>query len=181
MFKPIELDDGIAFPFYHRNPSVIIYYFTTCETLLEHRDKGTLPTLEPDLVRLVSNCPSSHLHTAMHNNDVALDRDTLTLKHLDTNGITWEVDADDPLSVVDGSTKEPVFSASFRELANNDIRVASAAKEAIYLLAGIYYRIRNRNQLDTMFDRDLLQQLLDILEKAGVENVQPFEYPYEAY
>lgn len=129
----------------------------------------------------VCDVDCSIFQAAQHNLSVTTFSDLVDLKQPVTQGITWRHNPDDPLSVLDGDRDVEVLRAVDGPYAENNAAVAAIAKDALAVLIGFYYCIHKQGAVSPEHDhhRGLLDYTLQILRKAGVKNVQDFEYNTE--
>lgn len=163
-YYPVRIDhDGmVAIALYDCNPEDLVNDFGG------QASSGLLP---------VQCLTCEELNIATYNQSVINFTDCINVIQPDTQGIIWRVGGDSQ-SVVDDETGIEVLRAIDGPFAENNAAVAAVAKDALAALIGIYYRIHLAGDVskDREQDRLVLNYILQILRKAGVQNVEDFEY-----
>lgn len=175
--KSIVVKGRDVWPFFVRSeehPDPVVYLF---EGTLESITKN-FPRIRPVAVLPIAALDFDQVNIARYNMDVMNDTDLINLRPLDSTGHIWEVDNDDPLSIIDPVTGIEILRASDDQYAGNNAKVAAVAKDALSILQGIYYRLHSFHCIDMNeeVNRKLLDYLTKTLRKAGIQNVMDFDY-----
>lgn len=175
--KSININGKDVWPFFVSSeefPEPKIYLFDgTEESVLKN-----FPRIKPIKVMPIAALEFDQVNVARYNMDVMTDTDMINLRPLDSTGHIWEVNEDDPVSVIDPFTGVEILRASDDQYAENNAKLAATAKDAMSILQGIYYRLHAFHYI-TIQDpnsRKILDYLLKTLRKAGIKNVMDFEY-----
>ena len=175
--KTIAVDDKEYYPvrISHNGYVVIALYDCNPDDLINDFAGQVRSTILP-----VQCLTCEELNVATYNMTVINFTDCISLVQPDTQGIIWKL-GDDPQSVVDNETDIEVLRAIDGPFAENNAAVAAVAKDALAALIGVYYCIHMQGNVnpEREHDRLLLNYTLQILRKAGVKNVENFEYPTE--
>ncbi len=173
--KKILVGDNEYYPVQVYNSNVVNVYLYDCDAddLVDDFDNQ-----QPVSAVNVNDLTCEELNIAVYNFNFINFRDMINIMQLDTNGIIWQVSPMDDSLVVDWKTNEDVLRAVDGPYATNNATVAATAKDSLAALIGVYYRIHSQGNVSIKRkgDRLILDYILQILRKAGVKNVQDFEY-----
>lgn len=178
--KSININGEEVWPFFvtsEEYPEPKIYVFGgSCEDVMKN-----FPRIKPKAILAIAVLDFDQVNAARYNIDVMTDTDLINLRPLDSTGHIWEVNPDDPVSIIDPVTGIEILRASDDYYAANNAKLAATAKDAISILQGIYYRLHAFHfvSIQQPASRNLLEYLLRTLKKAGINNVMDFEFDKE--
>lgn len=177
MLRSIEYDGRTVWPVFYiddkQYPHVLLFIGD------EEHIRENAKDLDPDEVISVEGLPAEHFNIAVHNRQVIEFRDLIDAKLPDTDGLIWlrcegkVVNQDD--------TEQVVLVAASNPNQNNNLTVAASAMDTLHCCVGFYNHIHavGKIERDDPKARVLLDYLLQVLRKAGVQNVQDFDYQAE--
>ena len=175
MLRSIEYDGRTVWPVFYLDPSQypMVLLFVGDEEYVRENARE----MEPVEVISVEGMPAEHFNIATHNRQVIDFRDTIDIKLPDTDGFIW-TRHDGMVVVNQDDTEQVILVAASNKHQDNNLTVASAAMDTLHCCVGFYNHIHEVGKIerDDPQARILLDYLLQVLRKAGVQNVQDFYY-----